>query len=98
MPSQAALIPVSRSLRLACAAALCFASFTGPAVAAKVYRCGNVFQDQPCPEIKIAAATPSDRAAVIARDTPCATRDANGRSDSIVKPAAPRDGATDTRR
>ena len=38
----------------------CIAS-VAPAGAAKVYRCGNVFQDQPCPEPKAAEARPAER-------------------------------------
>lgn len=54
-----------------------------PARAAKVYRCGNVFQDQPCPEVKIAAAAPIERTQV-AREAPCAApagRDPGARNE-----------------
>jgi len=67
-----------------------------PAFAAKVYRCGNAFQDQPCPEVRIAAALPAERTPPVARDTPCATRD--GRPDCVAKTAAPRDLPTDVKR
>ena len=73
-------------------------AITPAAVAAKVYRCGNAFQDQPCPEVKIAVATPVERTSTVARDTPCATRVAGGRADCTSKAAAPRDVPTDLRR
>lgn len=74
------------------------ASVALPAVAAKVYRCGNAFQDQPCPEVKIAVATPVERTPTIARDNPCATRDANRRADCAPKVVQPRDALTEIRR
>lgn len=86
------------ALRLASVLAVCLASLASPAHAAKVYRCGNVFQDQPCPEVKVAAATPADRSIVIARETPCATRDGSGRNDCVVKTGSPREVANDPRR
>lgn len=86
------------ALRRAAVLAVCLASFASSAQAAKVYRCGNVFQDQPCPEVKVAVATPGDRAIVVARETPCATRDGSGRNDCVVKTATPRDVVNDPRR
>ena len=75
------------------------ASVMTPAVAAKVYRCGNAYQDQPCPEVKIAVAVPVERASTITRDTPCATmRESGARTDCTPKAAAPRDVPTDIRR
>lgn len=62
-----------------------------PGWAAKVYRCGNVFQDLPCPEPKPAEQRPAERPAP--RDAaPCssAAREGTGRSDCIVR-TAPRD-------
>lgn len=89
---------VARPARLVSVLTLCLVSFASTAQAAKVYRCGNVFQDQPCPETKVAVVTPSDRPVAIARESPCTTRDANGRNDCVVKTAAPRDVANDPRR
>ena len=48
----------SRSLRIRTMSMLLalFATVASPAQAAKVYRCGNVFQDQPCPEVRVVEA------------------------------------------
>ena len=76
------------------------AATASPAFAAKIYRCGNVFQDQPCPEVKIAAAAvPADRGIVMIRDTSCATpsRDNPGRGECGKAPP-PRDVAAEGRR
>ena len=88
----------NRSNALALGLALCAISAAVPASAAKVYRCGNVFQDQPCPEVKIASAAPVERTPTIVRDVPCATRDGTGRGECAPKAPAPRDVPTDIRR
>ncbi len=57
-----------------------------PASAAKIYRCGNAFQDQPCPDVKIAAALPVDKTPA-PRDPGCAAagRDPKGRADCTAR-------------
>ena len=71
---------------LACALfVLVVAGATRPAVAAKVYRCGNVFQDQPCTADKEAEARAASKPA-IAREGPIQT--------APTRPATP---ATSTR-
>ena len=52
-----------------------------PAWAAKIYRCGNAFQDQPCPEPKAAEQRPAERPAVSRDASPCSgpAKEANGR-------------------
>ncbi len=62
---------------------LILSSLAAPAFAAKVYRCGNAFQDQPCPEVKVAAAQPMERS-LVARDASACTasgRDGTGSGD-----------------
>ncbi len=83
-------------------AMLCIAQ-TSPGSAAKVYRCGNTFQDQPCPEAKAAEPRASERTAVPRDTAPCGAiaKDPNGRSDCAMRTAsretrAP--GSAETRR
>ena len=60
-------------------------STAGVAEAGKVYRCGNAFQDLPCPEIKVADARAPERPA--ARDPlPCAGGKDAGRGDCTARP------------
>ena len=91
-------LPAHRVVALTLAALA--ASAATPTFAAKIYRCGNAFQDQPCPEVKIAAALPTDRGIVVIRDTSCATpsRDNPGRGDCGGKAPAPREMAADAKR
>lgn len=57
-----------------------------PGWAAKIYRCGNVFQDLPCPEPKAAEQRPIERPAASRDATPCsAAKDVVGRSDCIAR-------------
>jgi hypothetical protein len=61
------------------------AAFASTEAGAKVYRCGNVFQDQPCPEVKVADARPVAQVQVV-RDLPeCYVngREASGRAECI---------------
>ena len=78
--------PQSASLRRSAAVGLglLVVSLAGPAAAAKIYRCGNVFQDQPCPEVKI---VPTAAARASASDPGCTAtlRDANGRGDCAAR-------------
>ena len=69
--------------------ALSSISATGTAVAAKVYRCGNAFQDQPCPEPKIADARPLERAGLARETASCAPlgKDGAARNECGGKPA-----------
>jgi hypothetical protein len=55
--------------------------------AAKVYRCGNLFQDQPCDAAKTPEIRPADKAAVpapAATPSKVATRPAAGATDRLV--------------
>jgi hypothetical protein len=66
------------------------AAFASGTASAKVYRCGNVFQDQPCPEVKVADARPVAQVQVV-RDLPeCYVngREASGRAECINAKAA----------
>lgn len=80
--------------RLATVAFVMLAAQAAPGWAAKVYRCGNVFQDLPCPDAKPAEQRPSERPPAPSAAAPCGPgKDANGRTDCLVG-ATPRDART----
>ena len=75
-------------------AAIAMALVAAPGWAAKVYRCGNAFQDLPCPEPKAPEQRPAERPAAVRDATPCGpSKDAGGRSDCIGR-SSTRDAQT----
>ncbi len=102
MPEPASGFPFRSQVRVSCAAALSLAlgalSASAPAVAAKVYRCGNAFQDQPCPDVRSTAMLAADRPLAVARPTPCAMRAADARTGCAAKATAPREQPPDIKR
>lgn len=78
------------------AVVLLLSTHAAPGWAAKIFRCGNAFQDQPCPEPKPPEQRPAERSAAARDAAPCgsATREVNGR-DCVVRTAT-RDPQTTT--
>ena len=61
-------------------------AITPAAVAAKVYRCGNTFQDLPCADVKTADTRPAERTPAPRDGIDCAqgAKEANGRAIAIA--------------
>ncbi len=87
-PSARVRRPTSGPRRAVIAVAMMLATTATPGWAAKIYRCGNVFQDLPCPEPKASEQRPAERPATARDAIPCggATKD-GGRSDCLVRTA-----------
>ena len=76
---------------IACALfALVMVGATRPAVAAKVYRCGNVFQDQPCATDKEAEARATTKPGTAPREAPAQSTPTRPASPSASSQGADR--------
>lgn len=95
-PDPSARLPRAMRLRATVlAAAVLAVAGMSSASAAKVYRCGNTFQDQPCAEARPADTRPADRASVaraVVPDCNANARDGAGR-DACVSMKLVRDNA-----
>lgn len=72
------------------AGALVLAGATAPAYAAKVYRCGNAFQDQPCATEKEGDTRPAATRTPAARDVNAPAAPSRTAAPSVATPIADR--------
>ena len=85
-PAASASRSLDRKRFVIVAIALVAMPWTSSTMAGKVYRCGNAFQDQPCPEPKPVESRPTERVAGSKDRVPCVDpKDASGRNDCLAK-------------